>query len=113
MVLLDIFLHVTVMYLRLLVGITLTKKKQESDENQLIIYLARTLFIQCGRFVTDELVSAEEAHLLLRIAKKGLAKGGGAGGASILGADTPFLFIEIGIRSVRYGTVFVWMWFSY
>jgi hypothetical protein len=35
--------------------------------------------------VTDELVSVEEAHQLLRIAKKGLAKGGGAGGASILG----------------------------
>jgi hypothetical protein len=38
--------------------------------------------------VTDELVSVEEAHQLLRIAKKGLAKGGGAGGASILGHGT-------------------------
>jgi hypothetical protein len=45
----------------------------------------RVGFLQCGRFVTDELVSVEEAHQLLRIAKKGLAKGGGAGGASILG----------------------------
>jgi hypothetical protein len=44
--------------------------------------------MQCGRFVTDELVSVEEAHQLLRIAKKGLAKGGGAGGASILGHGT-------------------------
>lgn len=39
---------------------------------------------KCGRFVSDELVSVEEAHQLLRLAKKGLAKGGGAGGASIL-----------------------------
>ncbi len=38
--------------------------------------------------MTDELVSVEEAHQLLRIAKKGLAKGGGAGGASILGHGT-------------------------
>ncbi len=38
--------------------------------------------------MTDELVSVEEAHQLLRIAKKGLAKGGGAGGASILGRGT-------------------------
>jgi len=37
--------------------------------------------------VTDELVSIDEAHQLLKIAKKGLAKGGGAGGASILGRD--------------------------
>ncbi len=37
--------------------------------------------------MTDELVSVEEAHQLLRIAKKGLAKGGGAGGASILGTE--------------------------
>lgn len=39
---------------------------------------------KCGRLVTDELVSIDEAHQLLKIAKKGLAKGGGAGGASIL-----------------------------
>jgi len=30
-------------------------------------------------------VSTAEAHALLDIAKKGLSKGGGAGGASILG----------------------------
>lgn len=39
---------------------------------------------KCGRFVVDDLVSVEEAHKLLVIAKKGLAKGGGNGGASIL-----------------------------
>jgi len=39
---------------------------------------------QCGRFVLDDLVTEAEAHQLLTIAKKGLSKGGGAGGASIL-----------------------------
>ena len=39
---------------------------------------------KCGRFVVDDLVSVEEAHKLLVLAKKGLAKGGGNGGASIL-----------------------------
>lgn len=40
--------------------------------------------LKCGRFVTDGIVTAEEAHKLLDVAKKGLAKGGGSGGASIL-----------------------------
>ena len=39
---------------------------------------------KCGRFIVDDLVSEAEAHKLLDIAKKGLAKGGGNGGASIL-----------------------------
>ena len=39
---------------------------------------------KCGRFVVDDLVTVEEAHKLLILAKKGLAKGGGIGGASIL-----------------------------
>jgi len=39
---------------------------------------------KCGRFVVDDLVTVEEAHKLLVLAKKGLAKGGGNGGASIL-----------------------------
>ncbi|XP_023341086.1 2-oxoglutarate and iron-dependent oxygenase domain-containing protein 3-like isoform X1 [Eurytemora carolleeae] len=39
---------------------------------------------KCGRFLVDNLVSTAEAHALLDIAKKGLSKGGGAGGASIL-----------------------------
>jgi len=39
---------------------------------------------QCGRFVLDGLVTEAEVHKLLDIAKKGLSKGGGSGGASIL-----------------------------
>jgi len=39
---------------------------------------------KCGRFIIDELVSVDEAHKLLSLAKKGLSKGGGNGGASIL-----------------------------
>jgi len=39
---------------------------------------------RCGRFIVDSLVTVEEVHGLLNLAKKGLAKGGGAGGASIL-----------------------------
>ncbi len=33
-------------------------------------------------------MSVEESHQLLSLAKKGLAKGGGAGGASILGRES-------------------------
>jgi len=39
---------------------------------------------RCGRFIADDLVTVSEAHKLLDLAKKGLAKGGGNGGASIL-----------------------------
>jgi hypothetical protein len=39
---------------------------------------------RCGRFISDDLVTEAEAHALLGLAKKGLARGGGAGGASIL-----------------------------
>lgn len=39
---------------------------------------------RCGRFIMDSLVTVEEAHGLLILAKKGLSQGGGAGGASIL-----------------------------
>jgi len=39
---------------------------------------------KCGRFIMDDLISVEEAHKMLALAKKGLSKGGGAGGASIL-----------------------------
>ena len=39
---------------------------------------------RCGRLIADDLVTVSEAHQLLDIAKKGLAKGGGNGGASIL-----------------------------
>ncbi|XP_076458088.1 2-oxoglutarate and iron-dependent oxygenase domain-containing protein 3-like [Babylonia areolata] len=39
---------------------------------------------QCGRAVTDSLVSQEDAEYLLRVAKRGLSLGGSRGGASIL-----------------------------
>ena len=39
---------------------------------------------KCGRAVLDNVVSAEESDKLLALAKKGFAKGGGSGGASIL-----------------------------
>ncbi len=39
---------------------------------------------KCGRFVTDDVVTEDEAHELLELAKKGLSKGGSSGGASIL-----------------------------
>ena len=39
---------------------------------------------KCGRVVVDGLVSAEELDGLLRVAKKGLSRGGSSGGASIL-----------------------------
>ena len=39
---------------------------------------------KCGRAVMDNVVSSEESDHLLRLAKKGFAKGGGSGGASIL-----------------------------
>lgn len=38
----------------------------------------------CGRFVTDILISVEEANILIEIAQKGMALGGSTGGASIL-----------------------------
>lgn len=39
---------------------------------------------KCGRYVTDKLVTANEADILLKIAKRGIALGGSDGGASIL-----------------------------
>ena len=52
------------------------------------------LFIQCGRFTLDGLVSESEVHKLLDVAKKGLAKGGGSGGASILGNLANYIMDE-------------------
>ena len=40
--------------------------------------------VKCGRIVTDDVVSDEEAVELLDLAKKGFALGGSSGGASIL-----------------------------
>ena len=39
---------------------------------------------KCGRVVFDNVVTESEAHSLLRLAKKGIEKGGSSGGASIL-----------------------------
>ena len=39
---------------------------------------------KCGRAVLDNVVNTQEADALLALAKKGFAKGGGSGGASIL-----------------------------
>jgi len=39
---------------------------------------------KCGRYVSDKLVTANEANILLKIAKRGIALGGSDGGASIL-----------------------------
>ena len=39
---------------------------------------------RCGRVVNDGLINNQEAHALLKLAKKGLAKGGSNGGASIV-----------------------------
>ena len=39
---------------------------------------------RCGRAVNDGLIEDSESHKLLSLAKKGLAKGGSTGGASIL-----------------------------
>ena len=39
---------------------------------------------KCGRVVMDNVVTAQESDNLLALAKKGFAKGGGSGGASIL-----------------------------
>lgn len=39
---------------------------------------------KCGRFVTDSLVTEQEANILLDLAKNGLSFGGSSGGASIL-----------------------------
>ncbi|XP_044270433.1 2-oxoglutarate and iron-dependent oxygenase domain-containing protein 3-like [Tribolium madens] len=40
--------------------------------------------IKCGRFVSDKLVTINEAETLLNVAKKGISLGGSSGGASIL-----------------------------
>lgn len=39
---------------------------------------------KCGRFVTDSLVTEQEAIALIDLAKRGLSFGGGSGGVSIL-----------------------------
>lgn len=39
---------------------------------------------KCGRFVSDSLVTEQEANQLLELAIKGLSFGGGSGGVSIL-----------------------------
>lgn len=39
---------------------------------------------KCGRFVSDSLVTEQEANALIDLAMKGLSFGGGSGGVSIL-----------------------------
>lgn len=39
---------------------------------------------RCGRFTTDKLVTSTEAEILLRMAQRAMALGGGSGGATIL-----------------------------
>ena len=39
---------------------------------------------KCGRAVLDNVVTVQESDKLLSLAKKGFAKAGGSGGASIL-----------------------------
>ncbi|KAG8199589.1 hypothetical protein JTE90_009426 [Oedothorax gibbosus] len=48
----------------------------------------------CGRFVTDLVVSPEEAAHLLRLCKKGMAFGGSSGGSSILDLHSGALSYE-------------------
>jgi len=43
---------------------------------------------KCGRYAVDRLVSEEEAQALINIAEKGMALGGGAGGATIMDLHT-------------------------
>ena len=50
--------------------------------------------------VTDTLIDASEADALLVLAKKGLSKGGGAGGASILDLHSGALSKDHGFTSV-------------
>ena len=47
-------------------------------------FFSECLPAKCGRAVIDGLVSDNQAHALLKLAKKGLAKGGSNGGASII-----------------------------
>ena len=52
--------------------------------NFTILILPGCVPTKCGRAVLDNVVSEKESDQLLALAKKGFAKGGGSGGASIL-----------------------------
>ena len=59
------------------------------SQKYLVIYDKKKYFTEClpsrcGRAVNDGLVGESEVHQLLSLAKKGLAKGGSGGGASII-----------------------------
>lgn len=58
----------------------------------------------CGRGVMDQLVSKEEAQILLEVAKSGFAYGGSTGGASILDLHTGALSLE------RLSSIFTSCW---
>ena len=57
----------------------------------------------------DDLVTEAEAHQLLTIAKKGLSKGGGAGGASILGKPSDQLASMIDILFAMSWIIIYWI----
>ena len=52
--------------------------------DNLFVILTGCVPTKCGRAVLDNVVSTKESDQLLELAKKGFAKGGGNGGASIL-----------------------------
>ena len=52
--------------------------------DNLFVILTGCVPTKCGRAVLDNVVSTKESDQLLELAKKGFAKGGGSGGASIL-----------------------------
>ena len=52
--------------------------------DNLFVILTGCVPTKCGRAVLDNVVSEKESDQLLALAKKGFAKGGGSGGASIL-----------------------------
>ena len=57
----------------------------------------------------DDLVTEAEAHQLLTIAKKGLSKGGGADGASILGKPSDQLASMIDILFAMSWIIIYWI----
>ena len=67
-----------------LTSLTLIKLKYLQINNSTIFILTGCVPAKCGRAVLDNVVSEKESDQLLALAKKGFAKGGGNGGASIL-----------------------------
>lgn len=57
--------------------------------------------VKCGRMVFDRLVTAEEAKQLIAIAEKGMALGGGSGGATILDLHSGAISVGTKFADVR------------